>query len=538
MAIASSRLRRPVLTVLVTSAMLTGMLIGAPAASAAVLTHSLGGDLTPAQVAEALVGSGVTVSNAQFTGADVAAGTFSGGGTGPGAIIGFDQGVILSSGAIASVPGPNSSDSTSTGNGQAGDGDLDALLPVGQTSQDAAVLTFDFTPDASSVSFRYVFSSEEYNEYVNSGFNDVFGFFVNGTNCATVGGEPVSVNTINGGNPFGTGASNPSLFRNNDPNDPGPATIDTEMDGLTTVLTCIASVSANEPNTMKLAIADVGDSSYDSNVFIEAGSLTTEPPTDVPGAPTDVMADPGDASATVSWTAPDSDGGSPIDGYTVTCTATANPDDVQTTTTDGATSTSVTGLTNDVGYTCTVTAHNVNGDSEPSEPSSPFTPTGSDGEISATIDTSEGGLLVLQSPDNLGTTGKIKIPPQPGPATEVTITASLFGLPGEVDPTCGGNVCIGQGIEWGVSDPSAITKMFVKFVEKAKLTHGASVETAVVYKDGVPVPDCGQTIALTLGKHHPKPPLATPCVFRRETTSHGGWRITVRVDGSDPKGRI
>ena len=64
---------------------------------------------------------------------------------------------------------------------------------------------FNFVPDASSVEFRYVFSSEEYNEFVGQGFNDLFGFFVNGTNCATIGGAPVSVDTVNGGNPFGTG---------------------------------------------------------------------------------------------------------------------------------------------------------------------------------------------------------------------------------------------------------------------------------------------------------------------------------------------
>lgn len=525
MATMSSRLRRPVLTTLLTTAVLTGMLIGAPAASAAVTTQSLG-DLTPTQLAGALVGSGVTVSNAQFTGANVAGGTFSGGGTGAGAIIGFDQGVILSSGAIASVPGPNSSDSTSTGNGQAGDADLDALLPVGQTSQDAAVLTFDFTADASSVSFQYVFSSEEYNEFVGSGFNDVFGFFVNGTNCASVNGQPVSVDTVNGGDPFGTGASNPSLFRNNDPNDPGPPTIDTQMDGLTTVLTCVAPVSSIETNTMKLAIGDVGDSAYDSNVFIEAGSLTTEP-LDVPGAPTNVTADPGDGSAVVNWTAPDSDGGSAIDGYTVTCTATANGDDSHTVTVDGTTtSAQVGGLTNGVEYTCSVTAHNAIGDSDPSEPSAPFTPSGA--QFSATIDTSQGGVLVLNptGQDNLGTTGKIKIPPQPGPATEVVVTASLFGQPGETDDTCGGNACVGQGIEWAVSNPSAIERMFVKFLEKPHLTNGASVKDAIVYKDGVPVPDCGNVGG------------QTPCVVRRRSTSNGGWRITVRVDGSDPKGRV
>ena len=279
MSTGSSRLRRPVFTIVATTAILTGMLIAAPAASAAVLTQSLGVDLTATQLAGALVGSGVTVSNAVFTGANTAGGTFSGGGTGAGAIIGFDQGVILSSGAIGNVVGPNVTDNdASTNNGQLGDTSLDALLPAGQSSQDAAVLTFNFVPDASSVSFKYVFSSDEYNEFVGEGFNDVFAFFVNGTNCATVGGQPVSVDTINGGKPFGTGASNPSLFRNNSPSDPGPATIDTRMDGLTTVLTCTAPVTPNQTNTMKLAIADVGDGFYDSNVFIEAGSLTTEPP--------------------------------------------------------------------------------------------------------------------------------------------------------------------------------------------------------------------------------------------------------------------
>ncbi len=528
----SSRLRRPVLTALTTTLVLTGMLIGAPAANAAVLTQSLGVGLTPTQLAAALVGSGVTVSNAQFAGANIAGGTFSGGGTGGGATIGFDTGVILSSGAIASVVGPNTLDDATTVNGQPGDATLDTLLPTGQFSEDAAVLSFDFVPDASSVSFKYVFSSEEYNEFVGSEFNDVFGFFVNGTNCATVGGQPVSVNTINGGNPFGTGATNPSLFRNNSLNDPGPATINTEMDGLTTVLTCTAPVSANQTNTMKLAIADVGDSNYDSNVFIEAGSLTTQP-SDVPGAPTNVSADPGDGSASVSWTAPASDGGSAIDGYTATCIATANADDVHTATTNGtATSAPVSGLTNGVEYTCKVTAHNPNGDSLPSTASDPFTPSASGGEFSMTVDTSQGGILLInpQGADNLGTTGKIKIPPQPGPATDVVVTASLFGIPGETDATCGGNVCIGQGIEWSVSNPDAIKKMRVKFIEAAKLTHGGSAQDAIAYKDGVPVENCAPPI--------PHQGRAMPCVVWRYTTPNGGWQVTLLVDGNDPKGRI
>jgi len=526
----SSRLRRPVLTTLVTSAVLTGMLIGAPAANAAVLTQDLGPGLTPTQLAAALVGTGVTVSNAQFTGVNGAGGTFSGGGTGAGATIGFDTGVILSSGAIGSVPGPNTVDNITTVNGQPGDASLDSLLPAGESSEDAAVLTFDFVPDASSVSFKYVFSSDEYNEFVGQGFNDVFGFFVNGTNCATVGGQPVSVDTINGGNPFGTGASNPSLYRNNDPNDPGPATIDTQMDGLTTVLTCAAAVNANQTNSMKLAIADVGDDQYDSNVFIEAGSLTTEP--QVPGAPTNVSANPGDGSATVSWTAPDSDGGSAIDGYTVTCTATGNPSDTHSASVGGATIVApVDGLTNGVEYTCSVTAHNTKGNSEPSEPSAPFTPAASDGEFSTTIDTSAGGTLLIdpQGSDNLGTTGRIVIPPQPGPPSNVVVTASLFGVPGETDPTCGNNPCVGQGIEWGFSDPGALGKLKVFFFETAALTGGARPDTAKVYKDGALLPNC---------KRDDQRAGPTTCVLKRLRTEQGGWKIVVRTIGEDPKGRI
>jgi hypothetical protein len=356
---------------------------------------------------------------------------------------------------------------------------------------------------------------------------------VNGANCATIGGEPVSVDTVNGGNPFGTGSSHPELFRNNDLNDPGPPTIDTQMDGLTTVLTCSAAVTANQTNTMKLAIGDVGDGAYDSNVFIEAGSLTTEPPGSVPDAPTAVTASPGDGSAVVSWTAPASDGGSEIDGYTVTCTATGNADDEHSATVGGTTlSSPVSGLANGVEYSCVVTAHNVNGPSDPSAASAPFTPTGSQPQFSMTVDTSVGGILLInpEGPNNLGTTGKIKIPPQFGPSQQVVVTASLFGIPGETDATCGGNVCIGQGIEWSVSNPSAIKKMRIKFIEAKTLTHGGSAQNAVAYKDGVPVANCPVGVS---DKNAPK-----PCVVWRYDIHGGGWQVTLLVDGSDPKGRI
>jgi hypothetical protein len=229
-------------------------------------------------MAQSLVGGGVTISNVAYTGTNNAAGAFTD--TGPGSVVGFNDGIVLGSGSVQTtaiakgVEGPNQSGHNTTINNSPGDADLNTLS--GKTTVDAAVLQFDFVPQFSTVQFTYVFSSDEYNEFANSNFNDTFGFLINGQNCALVPGTntPVSVNTINGGNPFGTNAQNPDLFRNNDLND-GGGSINTEMDGLTVALTCTASVSAGVTNHLKLAIADATDTLYDSNVFIKAGSLVS-----------------------------------------------------------------------------------------------------------------------------------------------------------------------------------------------------------------------------------------------------------------------
>ena len=239
-----------------------------PAYAQLVVTDTTG-SVTPDDLAQSLAGAGVTISNVTFTGNAQAAGSFTGGN----GIIGFPDGIILSSGMATSVVGPNDVGNVTTDFAGAGDADLDPLTGGAGATQDAAVLEFDFVPQGSTVSFLYVFSSDEYNEYVNSEFNDVFAFFVNGTNCALVGGDPVSINTINNGNPFGTPPIlHPELYINNDLDD-GGATLDTQMDGLTEVLTCQANVNSGATNHMKLAIADVSDGILDANVFIQAGSL-------------------------------------------------------------------------------------------------------------------------------------------------------------------------------------------------------------------------------------------------------------------------
>ena len=292
--------------------------------------------LTATDLADMLVGSGVTVSNVQFTGVNHAAGTFSGGA----GILGIDSGIVLSTGKICDVVGPNTADATTTANGQPGDSDLNTLIP-GYTTFDATVLEFDFVPTTNIVTFEYVFGSEEYNEWVGSSYNNVFGFFINGNNVAMIPGTTtaVAINNVNNG-------LNSLYYRDNDYGDfsPGPWPINTELDGLTVVLTVTASVNAGVKNTMKLAIADAGDAILDSDVFIKAGSivsptLTLKPLTDT---------NPRGTSHTLTATLVDA-AGNAMPGQTITFTVTAGPHVGTTgsglTDTNGAATWSYTGTT-------------------------------------------------------------------------------------------------------------------------------------------------------------------------------------------------
>jgi len=239
-----------------------------------------------------LIGTGVTITNVTYSGVSQAIGAFSNGGT---TNLGIQNGIILCSGNITTCIGPNSQSGAGTSNNIGGDPQLATLIP-GYTVYDAAVIEFDFVPLSDTIMFRYVFGSEEYPEYVNSSFNDVFGFFISGPNPA--GGNylnknmaiipgtantPVAINNVNNGTSNNGPCMNCAYYVNNT----GGLTI--QYDGLTTVLTAMVVVTPCMNYHFKIAVGDAGDHILDSGVFLEKNSFKTnaiqvETDYSVPGA--------------------------------------------------------------------------------------------------------------------------------------------------------------------------------------------------------------------------------------------------------------
>lgn len=220
-------------------------------------------------MADTMFGEGVTVVSATYTGAALASGVYTGANTTMPGVAPEDSGVILSTGIVTDITNTsgeaNTTEGTSTANGTAGDSDLDAI--AGLSTFDAAILEADFIPVGDTLTMQLVFSSEEYLEYVNSGFNDAVGVWVNGVQAQlTFGDGSISIDNIND-------TTNSNLYINNPV---GASTVNTEMDGLTVTLTIKAPVNPGVVNTLKIGIADAGDSSYDSNLMIVADSLQTE----------------------------------------------------------------------------------------------------------------------------------------------------------------------------------------------------------------------------------------------------------------------
>lgn len=229
---------------------------------------------TPTEIVESIVSGQTTVTITDINCGDIAIGTFL---AGDDTNLGMEKGMLMTSGSAASVANPGTFFSSAFSGGT-NDPDLDYLSQINgnnSISQDACVVEMDVFAATDEITFEYIFGSEEYPEWVNTTFNDIFAFLVSGPgivgdpnignqlNIATLpDGTFIQINSVNDG-------SNWEYYRNNLD---GPSV---SYDGLTSdSLGIKKSLTARIPTIpcnnyhLKFAVADRGDSSFDSGVFI------------------------------------------------------------------------------------------------------------------------------------------------------------------------------------------------------------------------------------------------------------------------------
>lgn len=226
-------------------------------------------------VAALIIGGCVEISNFQIHGPSDAFGVF----LDPTEAIGMSAGVVITNGEAMIAEGPDDDDNAGNNQGVGGHQDLTQI--AGITTFDATWIEFDFTPLADTLfASDFVFGSEEYPEWVNAGYNDVFGFFISGPgiagpfsngaeNIAWVPGTttPVAIDNVNNGQSGSGPCTNCQYYVDNSG---GPYL---QYDGYTEVISLEYPVTAGETYHFMIAIADAGDGIYDSGVLIQSESF-------------------------------------------------------------------------------------------------------------------------------------------------------------------------------------------------------------------------------------------------------------------------
>lgn len=191
----------------------------------------------------------------------------------------FESGIVLTSGIARKADGPDSGIQSDGNLNWAGDPDANIL--AGNNTKNATIFEFDFIPQGNEISFNYIFASEEYPTFACSDYNDVFGFIISGPgitpdpgltgkNIALLPNDlDVTINNVNGSsyNPGAYGTCGDDTFYVDG------LFQDIEYGGRTTPLTAFSEVQPGETYHIRLLVSDAGDPSYDSAVFLEAGSF-------------------------------------------------------------------------------------------------------------------------------------------------------------------------------------------------------------------------------------------------------------------------
>lgn len=215
------------------------------------------------QLARTITGPGVIISNPQINCHPQGYGQFQY--SGP--LLGIDEGILLTTGTIQNTVGPNDVENKTFQQNRPGNPILNTV--TGRTTYDACMFEFDVIPAGDSLRFDFVFGSEEYNEWVGSQYNDVFGFFISGPgitgdpdigndkNIALIPGsnQAVAINNVNNG-------SNAGYYYDN----AGGQYI--QYDGFTKGLSAHSVVQPCQTYHLKLVVADASDRKFDSGVFI------------------------------------------------------------------------------------------------------------------------------------------------------------------------------------------------------------------------------------------------------------------------------
>ncbi|MDX1461675.1 MAG: choice-of-anchor L domain-containing protein [Marinirhabdus sp.] len=200
----------------------------------------------------------------------------------------FAEGIILSSGFVSEAPGPNNTLHSDGGFGWPGDADLEANTTATSTNN-ASWIQFDFTPFLEEISFNFIMASEEYNDNFECTFSDAFAFILTDLNTGAVQNLavlpgtsiPIEVTNIRYEVIGQCPAVNEQYFEqyNFEPvaNPTAPtipaANSPIDYNGQTVSLQAVGDVIPGNNYTIKLVVADQGDTAFDIAVFLEAGSF-------------------------------------------------------------------------------------------------------------------------------------------------------------------------------------------------------------------------------------------------------------------------